>query len=98
MTFASVADKVASSYGQSVLFLAIFIYVFYKLLRHIRQQKTAENKFAVGLLLAVISAIIVIGFFDHYFLTIYAGQVMLFIYFGFVGSLLSSARLPLKNS
>ncbi len=80
------------------LFLALFVYAFYQLVRLTRRQKNSENRSSVALLLAMLAGIAVIGFFDHYFLTIYQGQVMLFIYFGFVSSLLSSNRLPAKNS
>ncbi len=80
------------------LFLALFCYSFYRLLRIIKHQKTPENRFSVTLLLSMLAGIIVIGIFDHYFVTIYQAQVMLFIYFGFVSSLLSSERLPARNS
>jgi O-antigen ligase len=80
------------------LFLALFIYSFWQLLHLLRKQKNPDNRFAVALLLAMLTGIGVIGLFDHYFLTIYQGQVMLFIYFGFVSSLVSSDRLPARNS
>jgi len=81
-----------------LLFAAIFLYSFYQLLLLVRRQKAHENRFAVGLLIAMLVGIAVIGFFDHYFFTIYQAQVMLFIYLGFVSSLLSSDRLPVRNS
>ena len=81
-----------------VIFLSLFVYAFYRLLRITKHQKTPENRFAVALLLSMLTGIAVIGFFDHYFVSIYQGQVMLFIYFGFVSSLLSSERLPARNS
>jgi O-antigen ligase len=81
-----------------LLFLTLFCYCFYQLLALTRKQKTPENRSAVALLLAMLVGIAVIGFFDHYFVTIYQAQVMLFIYFGFVSSLLSSVRLPMRNS
>jgi len=80
------------------LFFALFAYSFWQLLLLARKQKNPENRFAVALLLALLLGIAVIGCFDHYFVTIYQGQIMLFVYFGFVSSLLSSTRLPSKNS
>lgn len=94
--FLLVADEVGIAGG--LLFLSLFVYVFYRLLRLLRKQKTDDNRFAVALLLSLLVGIGVIGFFDHYFVTIYQGQVMLFIYFGFVSSLLSSDLLPARNS
>lgn len=94
--FVLMADELGILGG--VIFLALFVYVFYRLLRTTKHQKTPENRFAVALLLSMVTGIAVIGFFDHYFVTIYQGQVMLFIYFGFVSSLLSSERLPARNS
>lgn len=81
-----------------LIFLGIFLYCFYELFLRIRMRKKDENRFAVALILSMLIGIAVIGFFDHYFVTIYQGQVMLFIYFGFVSSLLSSDRLPSRNS
>ena len=81
-----------------VLFIALFVYAFYMLLLLMRKQKSEDNRFAIALLLSMLVGIAVIGMFDHYFVTVYAAQIMLFIYFGFVSSLLSNARLPIKNS
>ncbi len=94
--FLLIADEVGIAGG--LLFVSLFVYVFYRLLRLLRKQKTDDNRFAVALLLSMLVGIGVIGFFDHYFVTIYQGQVMLFIYFGFVSSLLSSDLLPNRNS
>lgn len=81
-----------------LLFISIFIYGFYELLRLIRFHKSQDNRFAVGLLISMLAGIAVIGFFDHYFFTVYQAQVMFFVYLGFVSSLLSSERLPTRNS
>lgn len=73
-----------------LLFCIIFLYSFWSLLK-------LPNK--AGTLLGVMLAgITLIGFFDHYFVTIYQGQVLLFVYFAFVSSLLKSERLPSKKS
>jgi O-antigen ligase len=81
-----------------LLFFAIFGYGFHQLLFLIRMQKNPDNRFPLGLLMAMLVGIAVIGFFDHYFFTIYQAQVMLFVYFGFVSSLLKRERLPSRNS
>lgn len=94
--FLLIADEVGVVGGS--LFVSLFVYMFYRLLRLLRKQKTDENRFAVALLLSLLVGIGVIGCFDHYFVTIYQGQIMLFVYFGFVSSLLSSDLLPARNS
>lgn len=98
--FVLVFDELGVAGG--AIFCIIFLYIFYKLLRLIRLQKKHEKRFGVTVLLAMLAGIVVLGCFDHYFFTIYAGQIMLFLYFGFVSGLLSSPlsrpRLPSKKS
>jgi O-antigen ligase len=56
-----------------------FIYVFYKALKKIISRITKkESKY----ILLLIFSVIFLGFFDHYFLTIQQGQILLSIIFG----------------
>ncbi len=58
---------------------AFFVYVFYKTINKvIFKSPKKERKY----LLLFIAAVIFLGFFDHYFLTIQQGQVLLSIIFG----------------
>lgn len=81
-----------------ILYLSLFVLGFYQLLMLLRNHKTPENRFAMSLLIALLAGVAVIGCFDHYFYTVYQAQVMLYISLGFVSSLLSSDRLPARNS
>jgi O-antigen ligase len=58
--------------------LGFFLYVFYKCFKQAYLLKTKEIKY----LLLVLFTVIFLGFFDHYFLTLQQGQLMLSLALG----------------
>lgn len=58
-------------------FVALFAYVFYKLLK----IKTRLSY----ILMSIWVFVLVVGLFDHYFLTLYQGNVLLWMFLGLVG-------------
>lgn len=59
-------------------FLALFIYLFSKLLKN-------KTRFSY-ILMSLWTFILVVGLFDHYFVTLYQGKALFFMYVGLVGS------------
>lgn len=80
-----------------LLFIFTIGFVFLMLVISLRKLKEDENQFAL-VMAAVLSAMMIVFLFDHYFYTLYQGQVMLFIYFALASSLLNSSLLPRKKS
>lgn len=80
-----------------LFFLALLGYLFFSLLTLTRKTEDDERLF-VYLSLTILTMIFVISLFDHYFVTLYQGQVVLFIYFGLASNALSDSRLPRKKS
>lgn len=70
-----------------IIFLSIWIYIIIELIKN-RKSLGEDFKFLLSLVVFVLT----IGFFDHYFWTLYAGGVLLWIIFGIFGS-----RLQLQN-
>jgi hypothetical protein len=81
------------------LFVLIFGLSFYWLLYSLQKVKKQlqEARFAYALI-AILAGFIVIALFDHYFITIYQGQVMLFAYLGLASSFIKKSLLPFKKS
>lgn len=79
-------------------FLAIFGVPFFLLLQHLRGKMSGTERYWLFILLTTFFVLGILFLFDHYFWTLYPAQVMLFLYFGFVGSLLKKLRLPSKKS
>lgn len=80
-----------------VLFIGLLGTLFVQLLGRIRDNNKDEQLFAY-LALTVLMTMALIMLFDHYFYTLYAGQVFLFFYLGLVSSSLNKPLLPRKNS
>ncbi len=80
------------------LFLLLFGYLFYRLIKQCRGLLHGFQRHNFASMLAILAGITLIGFFDHYFFSLYPGQVLLFIYFALASSFLSSSRLPARNS
>lgn len=81
------------------LFALIFVYLYRYLVRALKFLKKSSQEKQFGmLLLALLTGIIVISLFDHYFFTLYQGQVLLFLYFGLASAFLKKSGLPRKNS
>jgi len=79
------------------LFIFIIGFIFLMLAKVIRPLRGDEKQFAL-IMAGILSAMMIVFLFDHYFFTIYQGQVMLFVYFALVSSLLNSSLLPRKKS
>jgi O-antigen ligase len=68
-----------------VVFISLFSYIFVLLLR--AWKGAFNDKRLVCVLMAFFAIIFVIGFFDHYFISLYQGQFLLWFFVGMVGSL-----------
>lgn len=64
-------------------FAALFIYAGFYLLK--LMKKVSSDKSLVAILLALWLAIFVIGLFDHYFISLYQGQALFWLYLGLLG-------------
>jgi O-antigen ligase len=62
-----------------IIGFCFFVYLFYKVLRKVFYRFTKKGS---KYILLLIFSIIFLGFFDHYFLTIQQGQILLSIIFG----------------
>jgi O-antigen ligase len=62
-----------------LLFLCVIGFLF-------KQLKEKYNNF-INILVSLFFVIFIIGFFDHYFLTLYQGQALFWVYLGLIGSL-----------
>ncbi len=80
------------------IFLLIFIVSFLKLIAFKSKSNSKKEELEKILYLGLLVGITLIGLIDHYFITIYQGQVLLFFYFGLVSSFVSKSLLPRKNS
>lgn len=80
-----------------LFFIGLLVFLFFSLLRVLKKSDEDERLF-ISLSITVLTVVTVISLFDHYFITIYQGQVMLFIYFALVSSALSASLLPRKKS
>lgn len=79
------------------LFVVLLLLLFSRILRVSRHSKEDDRLF-LDLSLTILAIIGVVSLFDHYFVTLYPAQVLLFLYFGLVSSSLKSSLLPRKNS
>lgn len=80
-----------------LFFVALLGFLFFSLLRIPRKIEEDERLF-VSLSITVLTVIMIISLFDHYFVTLYQGQVMLFVYFALASSALNASLLPRKKS
>lgn len=70
-----------------LLLLSLIVYTFYKLLSY--SGKVGGNlSFNIHLLTAQFFGLVVLFLFDHYFLTLYQGQILLIIFFALVSGVL----------
>jgi hypothetical protein len=68
-----------------VAFVSLFAYLGFYLLRLIKNS--SSNKDFGAILLALLLAIFVIGLFDHYFISLYQGQALFWLFLGLVGAM-----------
>ena len=57
------------------VFLALFMYLFISLIKKL----SAKNREFIVILISLWITIFVIGMFDHYFISLYQGQFLLFL-------------------
>ena len=81
-----------------ILFFGMFGYLFWDLLRFYRSAKTSHERHQGALWVAMLLGLVTIFLFDHYFFSLFPGQVLLFLYLGLVSNFASKARLPRRNS
>ena len=65
-------------------FVFMFAYLFYLLMKELRAT-FVDKKFS-AVLLSLLFGIFVIGMFDHYFISLYQGQAILWVFLGIVGN------------
>lgn len=75
-----------------IMFIGIFIYLFYKIAPMTSKKKEAS------LYLCLFAYITIIGLFDHYFISLYSGQVMFFIVLGCMSQYIQQFRKEEKPS
>ena len=63
-------------------FSGLFIYIGFYLLK-LMKKENIDKRF-VAILLALLLAIVVIGLFDHYFISLYQGQALFWLYLGLI--------------
>jgi len=82
-----------------LLLPAIPVFLFYLLIRKVTRGGEDEREKQFGhILIAMLAGIITVALFDHYFFTIYAGQVLIFLYLGLAGAYLKNPGLPRRKS
>jgi len=82
--FMLVANEIGIVGG--VVFLLMSIYVIFYLMQSLDSKDFLSNRKFLAILLALGSSIFVIGIFDHYFISLYQGQALLWIYLALVSS------------
>lgn len=79
------------------VFLGIFVLIFTRLL-HVDLLKDEHEKDMGYLLIGCTVSVLIISMFDHYFWTLYSGQVVFIIYLSLASSFLSTFKLPERKS
>ena len=72
------------------IFIYLFVYILNSLLKRFKNVDTEKTFLAI--LIALEMVIFVIGMFDHYFISLYQGQVLFWIFLGLVGIELSGKK------
>lgn len=68
-----------------IMFFVLFIYIFYFLFKKGNEKNNLENKKFISILVALWSVIIIIGLFDHYFVSLYQGEALFWFSIGLLG-------------
>ncbi len=71
------------------IFLFLFGYLFYCFTVKRRQLESGIQRHYCAAMLSLLAGITLIGFFDHYFFSLYPGQVLLFVYFALASDFLT---------
>lgn len=82
----------------SFLFISLFVYLFYRTIVFIRSTRNATCKKELSLLLGILAVIATIGLCDHYFISLYQGQYMLFLVFGLISGFIAELQGLSKKS
>jgi hypothetical protein len=81
------------------IFTLLFGYIFFRLIKIVSVRlKEEEEKLFGYTLIALITGIMTISLFDHYFYTIYQGQALMFIFLALASSYIKNDAFPLKKS
>lgn len=70
---------------EGVLLIVVFIYIFYKFIQ--LKLSHREDSFFLGLIIIIAT----IGLVDHYFISLYPGQIMLFLTLGISSDVIAKA-------
>ena len=95
--FLLIINEIGVVGGGFFLFLNAFL--FYKLalaLKYLR--KGSRDRIFCAMMIGMHSGMAIVFLFDHYFFTIYQGQVMMMLYFSLASSFLNSPELPFRKS
>lgn len=76
-----------------LLFLALLGYLFYLLVAAFSRSKNNEQKQYFAFYISLLTGIGIISVFDHYFFSLYQGQVLLFLFLGLASGLVEKSDI-----
>ena len=83
----------------ALVLTVLVVYIFYALVKLVsRKKNTIDDRNYGQILLALLGGVVVICFFDHYFYSIYQGQVMAAFLLGLISLYLKRFELPRRKS
>ncbi len=81
------------------LFFSLFIYVFFRLVYLLKNINPDSPEFNwVYVMISILCGYVVMGIFDHYFITSFQGEFMLFFYFSLVSLFMKRFAFPRMKS
>jgi O-antigen ligase len=83
----------------ALILALLLIYVFYGIVKIVaKKNETSDEKNFGQILLSVLGGMVIICFFDHYFYSIYQGQVLMVLFLALASLYLNRFELPRKKS
>lgn len=79
----------------AIIFVFMFVYIILHLMNLLDSKDFLNNRRFLAVLLSLGSVIFVIGIFDHYFISLYQGQALLWLYLALVTNRKSGLNLTL---
>lgn len=80
-----------------IIFISLLGYLFFALLVTFVKGPQSDKNFAT-IQLSILTVLVIIFLFDHYFYSFYQGQALFFIYLALSSSLASNTLLPSRKS
>jgi hypothetical protein len=83
----------------AILLAGLLVYMFYSLVKSVSKKNGNHEERNYGqILLSILGGIVIICFFDHYFYSIYQGQVLIVLFLALASSYLKRFELPRRKS